>query len=194
MPPKLEKQPWVWGPKPSFFQRLLLCLCILSHSQHLMPLVVHPWEFQCQGSQCRQCEWRHKVGFKTHGYQWYPVTSATVACTNVKTCRHHQNQKSKNGGSTENCWAKATSYPPSTEGCSVTCHDGLCHVHLSLCLNLKHIIYILFLYINVYIYTYECITIKTHVIGTYIYTLYRQYWHIICYQTTHMYTHACISL
>lgn len=72
----------------------------------------------------------------------YPVTSATVACTNVKTCRPHQNQKSKNGGSTENCWAKATSYPPSTKGCSVTCHDGLCHVHLSLPKPEKYYIHI----------------------------------------------------
>lgn len=150
----------VWGPKPSFFQAALSgCLCILSHSHHPMPLVVHPWEFQCQGSQCRR-EWRHRVGQNTlryplgirgsRGYQWYPVTSATVAWTNVKKCRHHQNQKSKNGGSTENCWAKATSYPPSTEGCSVTCHDGLCHVHLSLPKPEKYYIYILIIHKCIY--------------------------------------------
>ena len=152
----------VWGPKPSFFPAafgmFMYPFSLPTHASGGSPVGVSMPGFSVTAAATSQ-GWVLKhipLPLWIRGVRWvpctYPVTSATVACTNVKTCRQHQNKKSKNGGSTENCWPKATSYPPSTEGCSVTCHDGLCHVHLSLCLNLKHIIYILFLYINVYIY------------------------------------------
>ena len=151
MPPKLENNLEFEGPNRHSFKRLPAMFMYpfslpSSHASGCSPVGVSMPGFSVPEGVTSQGGSKHTplpLGIRgSRGYQWYPVTSATVAWTNVKKCRQHQNKKTKNGGSTENCWAKATSYPPSTKGCSVTCHDGLCHVHLSLPKPEKYYIHI----------------------------------------------------
>lgn len=144
MPPKLENNRSLRAQTVIFSAALSGCLCILSHSHSISCL----WWFTRGSFNARvlSAGVRGSRGYHVH-------IQSLVLPWPAQMLRHvdiTRTKNQKNGGSTENCWAKATSYPPSTEGCSGTCHDGLCHVHLSLSKPENYYIYILIIHKCIY--------------------------------------------